>query len=91
MSEKIQVKNVQPILAQAVPTPDDLANRMRVLKFPVISGYVRSFSVEPQKWSRQGNWKIDMVFYVDQNCEDKVHGSDGLRRAMIFLTMNSVK
>ena len=90
MSEKIKIKALQPILTETVPTPEELATRIQTLKFPVISGNVRSLNLDHKKWSRNGQWKIEIVFYVDQKCEDKVHGSDGLRRAMIFLTLPSV-
>ena len=90
MSEKIKIKALQPILTETVPTPEELATRIQTLKFPVISGNVRSLNIDHKKWSRNGQWKIEIVFYVDQKCEDKVHGSDGLRRAMIFLTLPSV-
>ena len=70
---------------------EDSARRQKILKFPMISGHVRSISIENKNWNRHGAWKMDLVFFVDQNCEDKVHGSDGLKRAMVFLSVNQVR
>ena len=82
--------NILKNVPQNDDDPEDSLRRQRILKFPMISGHVRSLSVENKKWNRHGAWKMDLVFFVDQDCEDKVHGSDGLKRAMIFLSVGQV-
>ena len=90
MSEEIASK-IKSDMSTSAKKLEETLNRMRIQKFPVISGHVRSFTFDNKNWSRHGVWKMDLVFFLDQNCEDKVHGSDGLKRAMVFLSISQVR
>ena len=87
----------KPVLKIAVqenpPTQlsrESLDNRAQVLRNPCVSGSVRSFHFNNKKWNRSGYSKLDLIFYVDRHSEAKVNGTDGLNRAMIFVSIGHV-